>query len=660
MFTAVKINIPSKKTLQSFGLAIALGLLSACGGADGGSTTPSSPTTNQASSTDPSALEGVIQTSAGAPIAGALVSSGNQSVTTTSDGAYKFANVSSASSAVVLVKKSGFTTTARDVPLMAGKTTRVDIALFEDQVSTTFSAGVAANVNVSGANVQIPANALKYADGGDFTGTVRISASYYSPDTVQGVQAFAGPYLGNDSGTTTPIISMGFMEVKLSDTAGRSLQLKSGSPAIITMPASSNAANAASIPLWFYDETAKIWRREGEATKQANGSYSGSVAHFTIWNVDFKGAVATIKGCFVDRNGAPTTSVGSVSMRSTGWSTDLFIRNFAGTAPGDFTVLNVPAGRPLELYSSSATQTFSPVQIPALQEGETRNLGACIPATPIANPLTILGPVFPGVVFVPPTSNPAGQTSGAAAFAGSYSGTYTGAENGTFLVSANNLGVITGSVFSTTFNQTFPVTGQVSNTGGITLSTGGTAGSAQFNGSVNASGAISGVWRYVGNAVNDGTFAGNRSTGTPPVGTNSAFGIDAYVGTWLACTSVPGFAASTQERITFTKTDNSTLNWASVSNDYTTSNCTGRTRGAAETETGTATIVGSKTASGVPVDKMAITVLTTTSPGASGLGALSGTITNISGNNFRYGDLTLGLDAEGYPNALYSNPAIKQ
>jgi Carboxypeptidase regulatory-like domain len=654
---ALATNYRINRTFKALGLVITLAVLSACGGG-GGATSTSTATSNQTINTDPSTLEGVIQASSGAPVAGVVVSSGSQTITTTADGTYKFSNPSTATSAVVLVKKAGYTTTARELPLLAGKTTRINIALFEDQVTTTFSAGSAANVNVSGASVQIPANSLKYADGGDFTGTVKMAASYYSPDTPQGVQAFAAPYSGSDAGTTSPIISMGFMEVKLSDTAGRALQLKSGSPATITMPASSNASDAASIPLWFYDEASKIWKREGQATKQANGSYSGSVAHFTIWNVDFKGARATIKGCFIDRNGAPTTLVGSVSLRSTGWSTNLFIRDARGTAPGDFTVLNVPANRPLELYSSNQTPAFSPVQIPALSEGETRDLGPCISATPIADSPIIPGPVFPTFVFTPPAVNPGGQTSGAAAFAGTYAGTYTGAENGTFVVTANNVGTITGSVFSTTFNITVPVSGQVSNTGGVTLSTGGTAGSAQFNGSINAAGVVSGVWRYFGSTANDGTFSGTRTVAT--VVTGSAFGIDAYVGTWLACTAVPGFTASTRERITFTKTGTATLNWTSDSTDHTTTNCTGTARGAVETETGTATIVGSKTVSSLSVDKLTTTVLTSTNSGSSGLGAFDKTIVNISGNNFRYGDFSLGFDAEGFPNALYPNPAIKQ
>jgi hypothetical protein len=227
---------------------------------------------------------------------------------------------------------------------------------------------------------------------------------------------------------------MGFVEVKLTDTSGKALQLKGGSLATLTMPASSNAANAADIPLWYYDEAAGIWKREGNATRQADGTYQGTVKHFTIWYADFKGVTATIKGCFVDAAGSFTGAAGSTTV---------------------YTV--------------------------------------------------------PGLVFVPPIVVPPTPTGNVAVYAADYTGTYSGAEAGTFSVRANTTGVITGTVFSQTFGQSFPVNGQVSNSGGVTLSTGGTAGSAQFSGSINAAGVISGKWNYFG-VTTGGTFTKTSAT----------------------------------------------------------------------------------------------------------------------------------------------------
>jgi Carboxypeptidase regulatory-like domain len=490
--------------LRAAVLGLAAGTLLACGG--GGGESPSSTATSIAA---PSItyVSGIVKNSAGSPLAGALVLTAGQTATTGADGSYKLDASSAGDNTVVLVKKSGFTTTAKEVPLLAASTTQIDIVLFADQVSTTFNAATAANIPVNGAVVQIPANAIQTASGADFTGTVSLGASYYSPDTAQGAQAFAGPYTGTDAGAQSPIVSMGFMEVKLTDPAGNPLQLKA--PATLTFPASSNSANAASVPLWFYDEASKIWKREGQANLQANGSYQGSVAHFTIWNVDFKGVTATIKGCFRDAAGQAVSDVGFAGLRTTGWSQTLFLRSSTGTAPGDFTILNVPADRPLELYSANSPATFAPQAIAALAPGETRTLGTCITAT-AANPSTFGVITLPtGLFTVTATTVTTPAVTGTASFAGNYRGTFTGAEVGTFTVTISSAGVISGSTFSQTYNQTVPVTGRITDTGSVSITATGSAGTGQFSGAVNAAGTLSGTWNYQQSTVG-GTFTGQR------------------------------------------------------------------------------------------------------------------------------------------------------
>jgi hypothetical protein len=110
-----------------FGWAAALALSAAalvsCGGGGGGTTTAASSTF----------VSGKVLTSAGAPLSGAVVSGQGQSVTTGSDGAYRLEASAAGASVVVLVKKTGFATTAKEVPLVSGKTTQIDIALLAAQ-----------------------------------------------------------------------------------------------------------------------------------------------------------------------------------------------------------------------------------------------------------------------------------------------------------------------------------------------------------------------------------------------------------------------------------------------------------------------------------------------------------------------------------------------
>jgi Carboxypeptidase regulatory-like domain len=489
-----------KCTLRTLAAGLLTSLLVACGGGGGGGS-PVAPAANV------TAVSGTVRDSAGAPLAGASVSAAGGNVTTSSDGSYKL-EIAAADSTVVLVKKTGFTTTAKEVPVVKDRTTQIDIKLFADQVSTTFSAATSTTIAVNGAKVQIPANALKFSDGGDYTGTVSIGASYYSPDTAQGVQAFAGPYMGVDAGVQSSIVSMGFMEVKLTDATGRPLQLKIGSPATLTYPASSNSAGTATVPLWFYDEAAKIWKREGQATRQSDGTYQGSVTHFTLWNADFFGISATIKGCFRNAAGQPVTDVGALGLRGTGY--EHVLRLVSGDTSGNITINLVPANMSLELYSAITPSSFASVAIPALAPGEVRQL-SCITATavPSAAPYVVTAPatLFTTTVSTTPTTPPAGTAS----FAGNYTGTYGGAETGTFTVSVSSAGVVSGTNFSQTFGQSFTVSGQVTGNGSVSLAASGRAGSAQFSGAISPAGVISGNWNYVAPATGGGTFTGLRT-----------------------------------------------------------------------------------------------------------------------------------------------------
>lgn len=658
-------------------------LLIACGG--GGSSTTTTPPTNTTDTPTATAsapvVSGYILDNAGGALAGARVEASGQSLVTGADGSYSFSLNAATTTTVVLVKKSGYATTAKELPVATGSSTQMNIKLFADQVSTSFNATSATSIPVGSARVQIPANAIKTASGADYAGTVNVGASYYSPDTVQGVQAFAGPYIGIDAaGVVSPIISMGFMEVKLTDAAGNPLQLKA--PATLTFPPSSNSGSATSVPLWFYDESQKIWKNEGEATRQTDGSFQGTVAHFTLWNADFKGATATIKGCFRNANGQPIDNVGPVGVRTTGWSSTPWVVNANNSVPGDFTIINVPANLPLEFYSAASPPTFAAVAIPAIAQGQTRTLASCITAS--AGPSsgsTITIPTQPFTVTGVVT-NPA---TGTASYAGNYAGTYGGAETGTFNVTVNAAGVISGSNFSQTYNQTFAVNGQVAANGSVALTASGNAGSARFGGSINAAGVISGTWAYATGLTGSGTFSGNRVAASVPAPTFSGvINPDKYVGTWGGCyqpdvgvttfangtvttTYVKSTTTSSRDAVTFTKSGTNSLAGSSTSTDYNGTNCSGA---GSNTQTGTFTmvIVGQKQVGADTVDLVNLSFDVSSIPALLPAGTpisngnfVFKTIVHISGTSMRVGDdLAAPLDAFGYPTVLDPSPFFRQ
>ncbi len=306
----------------------------------------------------------------GNPIVGVTVKVAGQEKQTNTMGKVKFTlkNIKS-NKVVLLIKKAGYLTTAKEVMLQNDKKTAIAVKLFADQITTKFksSGGIEVENTDKTAKVAIPANVIVDAKGVPYQGEVSLAMSYYGPEDLKGIQSFAQPYVGvqeNNAGNTD-IISVGVIEVKLSDQNGDPLQLKSGSKATITFPKNSVSDGLDSIPLWHYDEAKKIWIEDGVAKKQADGSYKGEVNHFTLWNLDIpiKGDRALLKGCFEDQKGKRLTDIYS-EIVTTGWS------NRGGTSDGIFEVY-VPVKRPLTLYPN--VKGFVGIPIPALTKGEVRD-----------------------------------------------------------------------------------------------------------------------------------------------------------------------------------------------------------------------------------------------------------------------------------------------
>jgi len=84
------------------------------------------------------------------------------------------------------------------------------------------------------------------------------------------------------------------------------IKIASGSTAQLRVPIdpSQNAMAQSTVPLWHLNETTGIWKEEGEAVKNGN-FFEGNVSHFSVWNCDYQGERADIKGQVVDCNGNP-------------------------------------------------------------------------------------------------------------------------------------------------------------------------------------------------------------------------------------------------------------------------------------------------------------------------------------------------------------------
>ena len=522
-----------KFTKTALSLIALSATLIGCGGGGSSTTTEPKPQATM--------LKLVVQDAAGAPIPAARIRVAGVDLSTDAAGQVSTTLPDNTTETLALITKNGFATNAKTAAIVPRQTSELRVILFPHQVISEYAANVGVTAQPGGAKVEIPANATyRTTSGAAYTGTVTISSSYFNPETVRGIQGFAQPYAGRDAGVESGLVSVGVIEVKLTGAGGVALEMTNVAPATLTFPATSNSAALATIPLWYYDESAKIWVRDGQATRQADGSYIGTVSHFTVWNLDAPiNSSATLNICFRNVQGQPVSPV-FVTVSSIGWSNSGSI----GT-DGNLVLYRVPTNTSFELRVTNPP--LAPINIAPLAANDNRQL-ACIvlagsatnltqtppttvpnvtptgsspasplPTTPTVTPTTpTVSPTVPTVTPTTPTVTPTVPTvtpttpSTTASFAGTYTGTYTGDEVGTFNVVISSAGVVTGSASSQTFpGLVAPVTGQVGSNGLVTLTATGQAGASRFSGSISAAGSVSGTWAYVSGS-GTGLFSGQR------------------------------------------------------------------------------------------------------------------------------------------------------
>jgi hypothetical protein len=351
------------------GLLTAACLMAGCGAGGGGgdSATDTGAPSETLQPVLRTKVKGIIVDQEGNAVAGASIIDGNKTVTSDDNGNYELFVSTRSRSVVLVVKKDGYATNAKQLPVATDVPASLDIKLFADKISTTFTAASGGTFPIAGnASVKIAPDSIKTAEGTRYTGTVTIAASYFDPDTEDGVEAFPEPYAGIDNGQQSILRSVGVIEVKLYDAGRRPLQLDPAKPATLIYPATSAADGATAIPLWHYDEAKRIWVREGEAKLLENGTYEAKVKHFTLWNADIPSPVSEgtrLKGCTGNTDGNPAAYV-KVTVRGSG------LRLKALTdAAGTFEIY-VPSGIPLRINYNAGIG----VDVLPLEPGQVRQL----------------------------------------------------------------------------------------------------------------------------------------------------------------------------------------------------------------------------------------------------------------------------------------------
>ena len=233
-------------------------------------------------------LLGVVYDTNGWPLADVTVRALDRSTVSNSDGYFSIADAPATDRVVVRFAKADYVPVSLVTQVRGDEASYVTAVLAPLGLETTISASSGGTVSAGGASVTLPANSIVTEGGAAYTGTVQVALTPFDPTTAAGLAAFPGDFEGvRLDGTTVPIESFGFVDVTLTDLSGAALQLGPGKTATlsITVPAALSSRAPATIPLWYFDPVEGRWLEEGSAT--LSGSiYTGTVSHFTVWNVD--------------------------------------------------------------------------------------------------------------------------------------------------------------------------------------------------------------------------------------------------------------------------------------------------------------------------------------------------------------------------------------
>jgi len=305
----------------------------------------------------------------GSPLEGAMVSTGSHQITTDADGFFYFSDITTPINATsIKVEKTGYFKAFKTLSVIANEDNQTRIMIMELPSPVTFDASLGGSVTIStGGSIEFPQDAIiDPATNLPYNGNVSVYAKWIDPSGSNLALLTPGALRGiNEEGAEEDLTTYGMQAVELVGDAGQSLQLGNGQKAEVTFPLPSSLSGSApaTVPLWHFDESNGMWVEEGEATK-INGTYVGSVSHFSFWNCDYPNPLVNFTCQLVDANNLPIggaiVKVITTSPVSTGSGITNSSGNVIGKIPANasFSLEYIPTGCS---YNSPATflQNFS-------------------------------------------------------------------------------------------------------------------------------------------------------------------------------------------------------------------------------------------------------------------------------------------------------------
>jgi hypothetical protein len=224
------------------------------------------------------------------PAAGVAITAGTSTAITDANGFFHINNASlDKNTSLVTAHKDGYFKAYRVFAATSG-CNQVVIKLIKQTLAGTIKSSSGGEVSLTnGSKINLPANGIVNASGSNYSGDIKVYASYINPTSSDIFKIIPGSLVANDkNGKRVLLSSYGMLAVELQSPNGEKLQIKQGNVATLTIPIPSSAIakDPAAISLWYIDEKTGIWQEEGTATK--NGSaYTGTVKHFSFWNCDY-------------------------------------------------------------------------------------------------------------------------------------------------------------------------------------------------------------------------------------------------------------------------------------------------------------------------------------------------------------------------------------
>ena len=252
-------------------------------------------------------LQGRITDQQTAPVAGAVVRSGNHVTTTDINGNYRFSSIRvKPNSGLVEVSVNGFFREYKGFEVMPETEHYVRMQLEPLNSGVRFAAASGGSYTLpSGSGIEFGPDAMaEAANGQQYAGTVQVNAFSKDSDDPTFYGVIPGSKGRDLQNKAVSIQFISAVVTELTGDAGQQLQLKTGKAATVRfpIPATRQMNLPGAVSLWSYDPISTEWKEEGKARRDGN-FYIAQVPHFSTWAVGTALPAAPLKATVTDITG---------------------------------------------------------------------------------------------------------------------------------------------------------------------------------------------------------------------------------------------------------------------------------------------------------------------------------------------------------------------